>query len=203
MNVLTAIQNYKIHKIDIFFCIFLSFSFISYFIIMSIRNCLKIVGKSLYNLENQIYTHKNVIFKGCRNIRYYDNAPTFPEARTVVFDDCDTNSVYYWLQHDIYPKLDRVILNSRTDDPDIFNRFMYDMRNVRMDDNGKIKQNVKFYMSRWWQNNDGFNKNWLDYSGCNLDNSINYIVLSRSDIVSIIAELEYENGKHNCNVIDK
>lgn len=45
-----------------------------------------------------------VIFKNCGDIHPFSPAPSFPNAKVVVFDLCDKNFTYYWCTPEHFPK---------------------------------------------------------------------------------------------------
>jgi hypothetical protein len=73
-------------------------------------------------------TGKNVInsiveIKGCRDVRYEETGPVFPNAKIVFMNKCDDNMVWYWLHKDTFPSVKKIYLGSHPSDRDVFRRF--------------------------------------------------------------------------------
>lgn len=167
---------------------------------MSVRNCLKVIGNTLMGMEMKTYNHQKIIFSGCNNIplSICNNVPKFPNAHTVAFDNCDKNTVDYWLHCELYPNVRQVILNSDTSEYDIFNRFMrksnpeYFNTDARAFEN---TNNIKLVLNKNYEN-VGYKKEWFESS------DIDWTVVSNEEIMKMIDEMEFNNGEHNCDVID-
>lgn len=66
---------------------------------------LEINSKTFIQMERKPHHNVNiVIFKNCGDIHPFSPAPSFPNARVVVFDLCDKNFTYYWLRPEHFPK---------------------------------------------------------------------------------------------------
>lgn len=75
--------------------------------------------------EDKIIKHGTVVFDKCPDIHPFGqgNNPLFPNTKNVVFDRCDENFVYYWLNKQTFPDLSYIFLNSHPCEPNVFHRF--------------------------------------------------------------------------------
>jgi hypothetical protein len=66
--------------------------------------------------------HEIIIFDNCINIQPFQNTFVFSKAKRLIFDTCDPNFTYYWLNRERFPCL-RVIYTNYPIEVNVLNRF--------------------------------------------------------------------------------
>lgn len=80
------------------------------------------LGDGLPRIVNQ-----NICFRNCNNSFVQAQ---FPEAKTLFFNGCDKNFVYYNLHPPLFPKLEQIYLDSHPAECPVLHRFFSDHRDV-------------------------------------------------------------------------
>lgn len=100
-------------------------------------------------LANKVVKNNNVIISKCNDVRPCGKGPIFINCKTVFFEKCDKNMIYYWADLCTFPNVSGIyLLESHPCDLDVFRRFY--------DTNTKIYLSECYsrYKSRWAECND-------------------------------------------------
>lgn len=98
-------------------------------------------NEEFYNLQDAMYTNREVVFDKVGDIKP-NSYPIFPNCKTLKFNNCDKNFVFYWLRAVVFPNVETVYMHSHPCEPQIFSR---------LDTNVKIYVHTKYerYVKRW------------------------------------------------------
>jgi hypothetical protein len=84
---------------------------------------LQIFGRTFNKLSGHNFRYSNIIFNRCSDYHPFTPKPNFTNVKSVTFDNCDKNFVYYWLTKAIFQdmnKLEKIYLNSHPCEKNIF-----------------------------------------------------------------------------------
>ena len=85
-------------------------------------------NKSFLELANKIVKNDNIIISRCNDIHPWMRGPIFINCKTVFFEKCDENMIFYWMNKFTFPNVcDIYLLDSNPPDSNFFSRF-YDTK---------------------------------------------------------------------------
>ena len=127
-------------------------------------------NQSFRELQNKIIKNNNVVVHRCYDIHPYAKAPTFINCKTVFFNQCDKNMIYYWADLGTFPNVDNIyLLESHPCDLNVFCRFYNTGTKIY------LSEEYSRYKDRWASRNS------------------NVIVLSRNKMRELINTYVDEN----------